>query len=222
MAKFKNVNSKIQVVGSKGDDSISNKSFDDNIKFYNKNDSNGVTQLGFSADSGDVVLSSVDLNGNEIQTLERFCYSQVTFPVSTSLEGLIDKLNSYLDPSSSIGDPFEITLAVTDEISNISTGTSKITFRMPIDMTLTDVRSSVNTAPVGSDIQVDINIDGSSVLSTILSIDDGTETSVGSASPAVISNNSLTIDSEITIDIDQIGSTTAGKGLKLILIGERA
>ena len=38
---------------------------------------------------------------------------------------------------------------------------------------------------------------------------------------AVISDSSLADDSEITIDIDQIGSSTAGAGLKVYLIGKR-
>jgi hypothetical protein len=38
----------------------------------------------------------------------------------------------------------------------------------------------------------------------------------------VISDTALASDAEITIDIDQVGSGTPGKGLKVILIGSRA
>jgi hypothetical protein len=38
----------------------------------------------------------------------------------------------------------------------------------------------------------------------------------------VISDSGLASDAEITIDIDQIGSTIAGSGLKVWLIGTRA
>ena len=215
MGKFKNINKKIQVVGS-GDQ------FDDTIQFYNKLDANAVTQLGFRADNGNVILAKVNAAGDILGDLETFAYSDVTSPTSTGLENLIDTLNSYIDTDSSVGDAVQIGIAVTDELSNISTGTSKITFRMPFDMTLTSVRASVNTAPTGADIEVDINEEAVSILSTVISIDATEESSEDSATPPVISDTALANDAEMTIDVDQIGSTIAGKGLKIWLIGVKA
>ena len=60
------------------------------------------------------------------------------------------------------------------------------------------------------------------MLSTKLSIDDGEATSTTAATAAVISTSALADDAEIKIDVDQIGSTTAGAGLKIHLIGARA
>lgn len=110
-------------------------------------------------------------------------------------------------------------LACSDESSALTTGTAKFTFRMPHAMTLTAVRASVGTAPTGSSIIVDINEGGSSILSTKLSIDASEKTSTTAASAAVISDAALADDAEITIDIDQVGSTVAGAGLKVYLIG---
>ena len=93
---------------------------------------------------------------------------------------------------------------------------------VPYAMTVTDVRASVATAPVGSTIEVDINEGGVSILSTVLSIDASEKTSETAATPAVISDSALADDAEITIDIDQVGSSTAGAGLKIWLIGTRA
>jgi len=118
--------------------------------------------------------------------------------------------------------PVEIGIACSDETSNLTTGTAKVTFRMPYAMTLTSVRASVNTAPTGSTLIVDLNEGGTSVLSTKLSIDASEKTSTTAATAAVISDSALADDAEITIDIDQIGSTVAGKGLKVWLIGTRA
>lgn len=118
--------------------------------------------------------------------------------------------------------PFEIGVAISDETTDLTTGTAKITFRAPFAMTLTDVRSNVNTAPTGSTLIVDINEGGVSVLSTKLSIDAGELTSTTAATPPVISDANIADDAEITIDIDQIGSTIAGKGGKVWLIGTRA
>jgi hypothetical protein len=88
-------------------------------------------------------------------------------------------------------------------------------------MTLTGVRASVTTAPTGANLQVDINETGSgTILSTKLTID-ATEKTSTTATPAVISDSSLADDAEITIDIDVVGSSVAGAGLKVYLIGTR-
>lgn len=114
-----------------------------------------------------------------------------------------------------------IIIAVSDETTALTTGTAKVTFRMPYAFTLSAVRASVTTAPTGSTLIVDINESGSTILSTKLSIDASEKTSTTAASAAVISDTALADDSEITIDIDQIGSTIAGAGLKVALIGTR-
>jgi hypothetical protein len=118
--------------------------------------------------------------------------------------------------------PVEIGLACSDETTALTTGTAKVTFRMPYAMTVTAVRSSVTTAPTGSTLVVDINEGGTSILSTKLSIDATEKTSTTAATAAVISDTALADDAEITIDIDQIGSTVAGAGLKVWIIGRRA
>lgn len=118
--------------------------------------------------------------------------------------------------------PAEIGLACSDETTALTAGNGKVTFKMPYAMTLTAVRASVTTAPTGSTLVVDINEGGVSILSTKLSIDATEKTSTTAATAAVISDASLADDAEITIDIDQIGSTVAGAGLKVWLIGRRA
>lgn len=128
----------------------------------------------------------------------------------------------YRAGGSFVGLPTEIQLACSDETTALTTGTAKVTFRMPYAMTLTAVRASVTTAPTGSTLVVDINESGSSILSTKLSIDASEKTSTTAATPPVISDSALADDAEITIDIDQIGSTIAGAGLKVTLIGTRA
>ena len=113
-------------------------------------------------------------------------------------------------------------IACSDETTDLTTGTAKVTFRMPTAGTLTAVKATVTTAPVGSDLIVDINEAGTSVLSTKLSIDDGEKTSDTAATPPVISDSALADDAEITIDIDQVGSGTAGAGLKVTLYVTRS
>lgn len=116
--------------------------------------------------------------------------------------------------------PEVIIVAVSDETTAITTGTAKVTFRMPFAMTLTAVRANLNTASGSGNPTVDINESGSTILSTKLSIDAGELTSTTAATAAVISDANLADDAEITIDIDTAG--TGAKGLKVSLIGTRA
>ena len=112
--------------------------------------------------------------------------------------------------------------AASDESTALTTGTEKVTFRMPYAMTLSAVRCSLTTAQTsGSILTVDINEGGTTILSTKLTIDNTEKTSTTAATAAVISDVNLADDAEITIDIDQVGDGTA-MGLKITLIGTRA
>ncbi len=116
----------------------------------------------------------------------------------------------------------ELAIAVTDETTPITTGTNKVKFRMPFAMTLTAVRASLSTAQsAGNIFTVDINENTNTILSTKLTIDNTSKTSVGASAPAVISDTALADDSEIEIDVDQVGAGDA-VGLKILLIGRRA
>ena len=113
-------------------------------------------------------------------------------------------------------------IACSDETTDIAVATGVVTFRMPYAFTVTEVRASATTAPTGATITVDINESGSSILSTKLTIDATEKTSETAATAAVISDSALADDAEITIDIDQVGSTLAGAGLKVYIIGKQA
>ena len=117
--------------------------------------------------------------------------------------------------------PAHIGVAVGDETTALTTGTAKTTFRMPAAMTLTSVRATVTTAPTGATLTVDINEGGSTILTTKLTIDISEKTSTTAAAAAVIggAGPALADDAEMTIDIDQIGSSVAGAGLKVWFIG---
>lgn len=113
----------------------------------------------------------------------------------------------------------KIQLACSDETTALTTGTAKITFRMPFAMTVTAVRASLTTAQAsGSIFTVDINEGGTTILSTKLTIDNTEKTSTTAATPPIISDTSLADDAEITIDIDQVGDGTA-TGLKVTILG---
>lgn len=128
----------------------------------------------------------------------------------------------YTDARARAALPDAIGIAISDEGTDLATGSANLTFRMPYAVTLTSVRANVNTAPVGSTINIDIKRAGTSIFSTLLSIDDGEKTSATAATPAVLSTTSLSDDDELVVSIEQVGSTTPGKGLKLWLKGTRA
>ena len=116
----------------------------------------------------------------------------------------------------------ELLLAASDESTNLTAGTAKITFRMPFAMTLTAIpRASLSTAQAsGSLLTVDINEGGTTLLSTKLTFDNNELTTDSAATPAVLSDTALADNAEITVDVDTVG-TAGARGLKVLLRGTR-
>lgn len=118
-------------------------------------------------------------------------------------------------------------IAASDETTDLTTGDVKATFAAPFDFQITGVKASVYTSPAGSTISVAIRRSRAGVavdiLSTNLTIDPNENTSRTAATAAVIntSNDDIQIDDIIIIDIDQIGSSRAGQGLKVTIFGYR-
>ncbi len=138
------------------------------------------------------------------------------------LKDLIDGNTTNITTNTSaiaLKSPKLVGVAVSDEVTALSIGTGKVTFRMPYAMTLSAVRASLVTAQTsGSIFTVDVNEGGTTILSTKLTIDNTEKTSTTALTAPVISDTALADDAEITVDIDQIGDGTA-KGLKIWLIG---
>lgn len=110
-----------------------------------------------------------------------------------------------------------ITIAVSDEITNITTGMAKITWRAPRNMTLSAIpRASLATASTSGEVTFDINKNGTSILgANKLSIDQDEKTSVTAATATTLATTSITSDDEITIDVDASG--TGAKGAKITI-----
>lgn len=115
-----------------------------------------------------------------------------------------------------------ICAAASDETTDLTTGANKVKFRAPYGFKITDIRASLSTAATGASLlTVDVNKNGVSILSTKLTFTSGATTTLGAATPAVLSDTVLADDDELEVDIDQVGSTTTGRGLKVMLIGYR-
>lgn len=196
---------------------------------YNGNTkADGTVTLTDNADNYVVVLRSTGVvsvstsSTNSLDPLYAKLYKVTTVSgaVTTVVDQRTDGNGLLLPPASSI--PVLIQIAVSDETSNLTAGAAKITFRSPFAFTLTAVRGSVNVAATGGTLlTVDINEAGASVLSTKLTFDASEKTTTTAATPAVISDASIADDAEISIDIDAIGSTLPGVGLKVTLLGTR-
>ena len=117
-------------------------------------------------------------------------------------------------------EPAEILVAVGDETTAITTGTAKITWRMPFAMTLDAIpRASLTTASSSGLPTVDIREGGTTILSTLVSIDANELTSTTATTPAVLSDTALADDASMRIDITVAGTNAAG--LKCLLRGYR-
>lgn len=120
-------------------------------------------------------------------------------------------------------DEVTLILAASDETADLTVADGKVIFRAPFAFTISSVSASVSAAPVGSAIVVDLAKNGTSVLSTLLTIDANEKTSLSASSPAVLSSAqaSVAADDELSINVDQVGSSTAGSGLKITIRGYR-
>lgn len=106
-----------------------------------------------------------------------------------------------------------------DISTNITTGTIKAYLPMPFNGIIVGVKANVRVAQAsGSILTFDINKNGTSILSTKLTIDNTETTSLSAAIQPVISDDSLGIDSIITIDVDQIGTAGAKTPIITLLV----
>lgn len=102
---------------------------------------------------------------------------------------------------------------------DLSSGTRQgAVVTMPFGMTVTGIDLHVKGAPTGQALIIDVNEAGATLYSTKPQINDGGSTEAGTE---VLSDASLARGAEITIDIDQVGSTFAGSGLTIMVHGTR-
>lgn len=149
---------------------------------------------------------------------------------ATDAQGAIDELEGMIGSSavtSVNGDTGAVTvlsslaIAFSDETTGLTTGAAKATFHLPFDFTLSADKVIVGlTTPQtsGSIFTVDVNVAGSSILSTKATIDNTEETTLTATTPLVCTATTLTKGQKVTVDVDQVGDGTA-KGGKVYLIG---
>lgn len=114
-----------------------------------------------------------------------------------------------------------IIASASDEFTPISVGGPKTTFRSPYAMDLSSgyIRISLTAAPTGAVFIVDVTMNGSTMFTTLVQIDIGMKTSVGSAVPAVLAITDIPDDAEYLVYVTQVGSILTGTGLKVAVTG---
>lgn len=103
-----------------------------------------------------------------------------------------------------------------DNTLAVAPGTVHLNNDTSMTWQITSVRANVGTAPVGADVIIDVNIDGVSIFPDTahqLVIPDGQTTS----GKHVITAN-VAPGSALSVDIDQVGTTTAGDDLLVELV----
>ena len=108
--------------------------------------------------------------------------------------------------------PASIVLSVTGAVAT----TSKAAVRMPHAGTIRSVTTAVTTAPVGATLICDVNIAGTTVFTT--------QANRPTIAASAFSDNSAAIEAGtfaagdvISVDVDQIGSSTAGSNLSVLV-----
>jgi hypothetical protein len=154
-----------------------------------------------------------------VGTLELGAASDTTLARSSAGNMTIEGNLVYRAGGSFVGMPIELGYACSDETTALTTG-EKVAFYAPFAFNLTSVECCVTTAPTGSALTVDVESPaGTTLLSAVASISASAFTATGSVSGGT---QSIAKGARVSIDIDQIGSTIAGTGLKVTLLGTRA
>ena len=132
--------------------------------------------------------------------------------VTDNHEGRLDQLES----GTTLPCPLPMIVPCSGDTETFNEGVL-VTFRMPGAVTFTDVRASLTSAATSGTVEIDILVDGTSILSTLLTIN-ATEKTSATATPAVISFSDIGDDAEVTIQVTN-DADGLGTGLKVALIG---
>lgn len=107
-----------------------------------------------------------------------------------------------------------IVAATTDNtVANVVGGD----YVMPYSGNFYQVGATVDTAGVTGTETIDVNLNGSTILSTKITIDTGEKTSRTAATPSFIASPNFKIGDIVTFDVDGV-QTTAAKGLTIFMI----
>jgi len=118
---------------------------------------------------------------------------------------------------------YTITAATSDVDSDLAVGINKTRFTMPFGLELDSdgIYVGLGDVPTGSTFITDVQLNGSTILSTLLSVDAGENTSLTANTPPVISTTTLPQGGIITVEYTQVGAINTGKSHTINMTGTK-
>lgn len=202
---------------------------DYDTKWINPTEASGggggdATNLAVDSRDGDsLTITSSTGTHAEIQSATGELAGLLSSADKNKIDGLssIATSGSFSDLTNVPAEPIYFGVACSDEISDLTTG-KKVEFSVPTAMTVTKVKATLNTAPTGSGLTLDIRNSAVSLLSESLQIEDGSKTSTTATTQPTIENPNISEDDTISVHLQTVGSTITGAGLKIWLVGTEA
>ena len=112
-------------------------------------------------------------------------------------------------------------VAMSDEATALTLGV-KVTMYAPYAMTLSSIKASVLTAPTDATLITDVHLNGTSIMTTNkLQIETTEFHTKDATTQPTLTTTAIANNDKLEFEVDQIGSTVAGTGLKVYLIGTR-
>ena len=184
-----------------------------------------LSQMSLFADFDGTVLAS--LNPTVVSTGSAVAHFLDTYNVLTNGDSVFQVRNQgviglNVTASGAITGrlPVDYGFALSDETSALTTSTNAVRIQLPHAMTLTGVFASVTTAQSsGSIVTCDLKKNGTTMLSTLVTIDNNETGSNTAAAAPVVSVTSIAQYDILVVSITQVG--TGGAGLKFWITGYR-
>jgi hypothetical protein len=98
-------------------------------------------------------------------------------------------------------------VALSDETTSLTSGAGKVSFHAPYAATVANVYAGVTVAGTAGTLQFDINEDGTTILSTKITIDNNEKHSSTAAVAPTISDASIAAFALLSFDVDSVGAT---------------
>jgi hypothetical protein len=180
----------------------------------NANLTGDVTSTGNATAIGSGVIIDADVNASAA-----IAYSKLNLSSSIVTGDIVDGTITKADIAIAAKTE-SLIIAASDETTALTVADGKTEFQMPYAFTLTSVRATLTTAGSTSGVTtIDIEDDGTSIFSTLLTIDSTEKTSTSAATPAVISGATLADGSIMKINVDGLSGGATEAGLKIAFIG---
>ncbi len=168
------------------------------------------------ADLSTGVVSDSTSNTNFLDTTNYLALYVVT-TVTGAITVVVDYRQAYASGGGGGAIARELQFACSDLVTAFGTGLVA-SMRAPRAMTVSGVRAALDVAQTGgSVIEIDIKENGTTILSTLLTFDNGEATTTTAGTPAVISDSAIADDAKITAHVTQVGDGSA-RGLSITLL----